>query len=89
MISPTFEIKFDCICLSEIWNYNLDFYKNIFNDYVSFFKPPEDSNIGADGIFVKKNYKSLRKLNSNYHPLTDEFLKSFITERDKVINITI
>ena len=23
-------LKFDCICLTEIWNNNLEFYKNIF-----------------------------------------------------------
>ena len=55
------KIKFDCICLSEIWNYKLDFYKNIFNDNVSFFKPPEDSNIGGGRIFIKKDYKFSEK----------------------------
>ena len=29
-------MKFDCICLSEVWNYNLEFYRNIFQNYVSY-----------------------------------------------------
>ena len=31
-------MKFDCICLSEVWNYNVEFYRNIFQNYVSYFE---------------------------------------------------
>ena len=34
-------MKFDCICLNEVWNYNLEFYRNMFQNYVSYFEPPE------------------------------------------------
>ena len=49
--------KFDAICLSEIWNYNLEFYKAIFPNYTAYFEPPSDSNIGGVAIFVKSEFK--------------------------------
>ena len=50
--------KFDCICLTEIWNYNLEFYKNIFPNYVSHFEPPKgNTKIGGAGIFIKRDLK--------------------------------
>ena len=62
------KLKFDCIYLSEVWSYNLDLYKNIFNDCVSFFKPPEGSNIGGVGIFIKKDYKISAKIELKLSP---------------------
>ena len=51
-------LKFDCICLMEIWNYNLEFYKDIFPNYVSHFEPPKgNTKIGGAGIFIKRNLK--------------------------------
>ena len=38
--------KFDCISLSEIWNYNFDFYNNILLGYTAYFDKVQDSNIG-------------------------------------------
>ena len=49
--------KFDAICLFEIWNYNLEFYKAIFPNYTAYFEPPSDSNIGGVAIFVKSEFK--------------------------------
>ena len=40
-------MKFYCICSSEVWNYNLEFYRNIFQNYVSYFEPPKGTNIGG------------------------------------------
>ena len=50
--------KFDCICLTEIWNYNLKFCKNIFSNYVSHFEPPNgNTKIDGAGIFIKHDLK--------------------------------
>ena len=50
-------MKFDCICLSEVWNYNLEFYRNIFQNYVSYFEPPKGTNIGGVVIFINRDLK--------------------------------
>ena len=50
-------MQFDCICLSEVWNYNLDFYKNIFPSYRGYFEKAIDSNIGGVAIFIKNELK--------------------------------
>ena len=52
---PLLNMKFDCICLSEVWNYNLEFYRNIFQNYVSYFEPPKGTNIG--GIPINRDLK--------------------------------
>ena len=44
--------QFDYICLSEIWNYNLDFYKNIFSSYRGYVEKAVDSYIGSVAIFI-------------------------------------
>ena len=49
--------KFDAICLSEIWNYNLEFYKAIFSNYTVYFEPPPDASIGGVALFVKSEFK--------------------------------
>ena len=48
-------MKFDCICLSEVWNYNLEFHRNIFQNYISYFEPPKETNIGGAAIFIKQD----------------------------------
>ena len=50
-------MQFDCICLSEVWNYNVDFYKNIFPSYRGYFEKAIDSNIGGVAIFIKNELK--------------------------------
>ena len=55
-LSPL-NFEFDCICLSEIWDYNLQFYKFIFNDDNAYFKPPKDTLIGGFAMFIKKEHQ--------------------------------
>ena len=47
-------MKFDCICLSEVW---LEFYRNIFQNYVSYFEPPKGTNIGGIAIYIDRDLK--------------------------------
>ena len=54
-------MKFDCICLSEIWNYSLEFYRNILKNYVSYFEPPKGTNNGGVAIFIKRDLKVSNK----------------------------
>ena len=50
-------VKFDCICLSEVWTTNLDLYQSIFEDYIPFFAEPINTNVGGVAMFVKNKYK--------------------------------
>jgi len=50
------DITFDVIVLSEIWNYNLDFYHNIFSDYCFYYTTPVSSKVGGVGIYVKNSF---------------------------------
>ena len=45
------ELEFDVIVLSEIWSTNIDFYENIFDDYIFYSDIP--STIGGVGMYVK------------------------------------
>ena len=68
-------LKFDCICLTEIWNYNLEFYKNIFPNYVSHFEPPKgNTKIGGAGIFIKRDLK-ISKRTQHFNIESSESLK--------------
>jgi len=39
------DLDFDAIVLSEIWNYNLEFYKGIFRNYNFYYAITDGSNI--------------------------------------------
>ena len=47
-------LKFDCICLSEVWSTNLKSYQSIFQDYIPFFVEPIDNNVGVVAMFFEK-----------------------------------
>ena len=71
--------KFDCICLSEIWNYNLEFYNNILPGYTAYFDKVQDSNIGGVAVFVKSSLKvsereDLKIINSEHEKVKTENL---------------
>ena len=53
-------LRFDCICLSEVWSTNLKSYQSIFQDYIPFFKEPIDNNVGRVAMFVKNDYKYVK-----------------------------
>ena len=48
--------------MSEIWNYNLEFYKARFPNYTAYFELPSDSNIGVAALFVKSGSKLTHKV---------------------------
>ena len=50
-------IKFDFICLTELWKTNISFMGNIFQDYKCKYAPPKSSNCGGVALFYRKNYK--------------------------------
>ena len=54
-------LKFDCICLSEVWSTNLNSYQSIFRDYIPFLAEPVDSNVGGVAMFIKNTYKVCEK----------------------------
>ena len=49
-------ISFDVIVLSEIWNYNLEFYNNLFDGYKFVYITPETSLVGGVGMYIKNEY---------------------------------
>ena len=49
-------IDFDVIMLSEIWNYNLELYHNVFANYNFHFVVSETSSVGGVRIFVKNTF---------------------------------
>ena len=51
------DLKFDCICLSEVWSTNLNSYKSIFQDYIMIFVEPVNNNVGGVAMFIENNYK--------------------------------
>ena len=50
------ELDFDVLVLSEVWNYNLDFYNNIFKNYTFYYKAPDCTNVGGIGMYVKNAF---------------------------------
>ena len=47
------DIHFDVLVLSEIWNYNLEFYQNVFHGYTFHYVAPKGTNVGGVGVYVK------------------------------------
>jgi len=41
------------LVLSEIWNYNLEFYQNVFHGYTFHYVALEGTNVGGVGVYVK------------------------------------
>ena len=54
-------LKFDCICLSEVWSTNLTSCRSILKYYISFFAEPTDGNVGGVVMFIKNVYKILER----------------------------
>ena len=54
-------LKFDCICLSEVWSTNLNSYQSLLRDYIPFFAQPVDSNVGGVPMFIKNTSKVCEK----------------------------
>ena len=51
------EYDFDIVMLSEIWSYNIEFYKNILNGYTLYTDLAVGTQIGGIGIFVKNCFE--------------------------------
>ena len=51
------DLKFDCICLSEVWSINLNSYKSVFQDYIVIFAEPINNNVGGVAMFIKNSSK--------------------------------
>ena len=49
-------MKFDFLCLTEIWSSNLTL-ANAFQDYKCKYVPPESSKCGGVALFYRQNYK--------------------------------
>ena len=47
-------MDFDVIVLTEIWNYNVNFYQNILDGYCLFYEMPVSSSVGGVGLFIKR-----------------------------------
>ena len=56
-------MQFDCLCLFEVWNNNLNFYKNIFPSYRGPFEKAIDSKLVGVAIFIKNELKISNRTN--------------------------
>ena len=65
LVLKLIDLDFDVIVLSEVWTYNMQFYKNIFSNYSLFHDFPVDSNIGGVGMYIKNDLNP--KLNTSLH----------------------
>jgi len=78
IFSLILRLTFDVTVLTEIWNINLDLFKNLFEGYTFYFDVPSDSIIGGVGVYVRNCY-SCNTLN---------FFKINSTETNRVKNIS-
>ena len=46
---------FDVVVLSEMWSYNISFYRNLLPNYTLFFDLPVVGNVGGVGIYIKNS----------------------------------
>ena len=59
------DLDFDVLVLSEIWNYNLEFYTSILKNYTFYYAVPDGTNIGGVGMFVKNTFSCNELLELN------------------------
>ena len=55
------DLKFDCVCLPEVWSANLNSYRSIFQDYIPLFAEPINNTVGGVAMFIKSIYKVLER----------------------------
>ena len=55
MLLNCLNLKFDVLVLSEIWDYNLEFYKNLFQNYKFYYDCPTTSKVGGTGVYIKQD----------------------------------
>ena len=63
------DLKFDYICLTEVWKTNLSSYQSISEDYIPFFAEPTDTNVGGVAMFVKNDYNICKEKNLKFRIL--------------------
>ena len=79
----TIKLKFDLIILSEIWTYNLDFFKNIIDGYMLYYDIPSYSTVGGIGVFVKKCLNCKLSPNLNIIPVNNYKIENLWLEINK------
>src|SRR5437867_1649430 len=57
----TLNHNFDAIVLSEIWAFNISFYKHLLKDYNFYYFLPANSNIGGIGIYVHHSFSVIER----------------------------
>ena len=86
-------LKFDFLCLTEIWDSNLTFMAKIFPGYKCKYVPPKSSKCGGVALFYRQNYKveinNDLQLNSNKDDIIDVDEIWLNTETENGIKSTI
>ena len=67
-------IKFDFICLTELWKTNISFLGNILRDYKCKYEPPKSSNCGGVALFYRKNFKVEVLNDLNINSVSDDII---------------
>ena len=81
-------LSFDIIVLSEIWDYNLQFLGNLFQNFSFIYKTPGQSKIGGIGIYINNsvNFQRLLELEMvsiNSHNFEDLWLEIEVKKGNK------
>src|SRR3989442_1879899 len=50
------DFPFEVIILSDIWSFNIPFYRNLFQDYLFYYALPANSSVGGVGVYVHKSF---------------------------------
>jgi len=65
------KFHFDVIVLSEIWDYNLQLYDSILQNYNFYYDIPKDSKVGGIGVYIKDSIQCSElthlKINPSLH----------------------
>ena len=65
LLCLSLNIKFDLIVLSEIWRFNIQFYKNILDGYTLYHDLPSQSNVGGVVVFIRNGINVALRNDSN------------------------
>jgi len=72
--------NFDVIVLSEIWKYNLEFYRSILKSYIFYYVEPQNSNVGGVGMFIKNKFNCVELNNFNLPSTSTAMVESLWLE---------
>ena len=81
----TLNYKFECVSLSDIWNYNLDFLQTVLPDYTPYIDKVTDSKMFVKNTYLVSERKDLKITNSENVKTENIWLEIANTRRERTI----